>query len=85
MRHKRYRKVMSASYPPVVTLVLIYLFVENEPGRVPRICQNDQIVLEDWDGNGQVGVQRKMKKPGKTRLLMRCRQLTVVSCIPKVA
>jgi hypothetical protein len=26
-----------------------------------------------------------MKKPGKARLLIRCRQLTVVSCIPKVA
>jgi hypothetical protein len=26
-----------------------------------------------------------MKKPGKARLLMRLRQLTVVSCIPKVA
>jgi hypothetical protein len=77
--------VMSASYPPVVTLVLIYLFVENEPGRVPRICQNDQIVLEDWDGNGQVGVQRKMKKPGQARLLIRCRQLTVVACIHEVA
>jgi hypothetical protein len=59
--------------------------VENEPGRVPRICQNDQIVLEDWDGNGQVGVQRKMKKPGQARPLIRCRQLTVVACIHEVA
>jgi hypothetical protein len=29
--------------------------------------------------------QAHMKKPGKARLLMRFRQLTVVSCIPKVA
>ena len=28
---------------------------------------------------------RKMKKPGQARLLMRCRQLTVVTCIPEVA
>ena len=49
MRHKQYRMVMSASYPPVVTLVLIYLFVMNEPVRVAQNCQEDQIVLEDWD------------------------------------
>jgi len=31
------------------------------------------------------GVQLKMKKPDKARLLIRCRQLTVVSCIQKSA
>jgi hypothetical protein len=36
-------------YPPVVTLVLIYLFVGNGPGGVPQICQKDQIVLEEGD------------------------------------
>jgi hypothetical protein len=36
-------------YPPVVTLVLIYLFVGNGPGGVPQICQEDQILLEEGD------------------------------------
>ena len=87
MRNKRYRMVMLASYPPVVTLVLICLFVMYGHRSLPQVHEAGQIGLrvlgQGFDAAGFV--QPQMKKPGTARLLIRCRQLTVVTCIHRVA